>query len=77
LKAFAELQRHHNAFGWIIFTPDASTISVKSLKGTIRSIQSIRDLRFLPAELKLFLGMTAGLLQRIQLRLEEIRLSGS
>ncbi|MBC9883703.1 hypothetical protein G8O24_41205 [Bradyrhizobium sp. INPA01-394B] len=56
---------------------DASTISVKPLKGVIRSIQSIRDLRFVPAELKLFLGMTAGLFSRIHERMEEIRLSGS
>ncbi|WP_338835165.1 hypothetical protein [Bradyrhizobium septentrionale] len=56
---------------------DASTISVKPLKGVICSIQSIRDLRFAPAELKLFLGMTTGLFSRIHERMEEIRLSGS
>ncbi|MDA9474717.1 hypothetical protein XI03_09405 [Bradyrhizobium sp. CCBAU 65884] len=57
---------------------DASTISVRPLKGNlITSIQSLRDLCFSPAELRLFLAMTSGLSRRIQLRLEEIRLSGS
>jgi len=57
---------------------DASTISVRPLKGSlVTSIDSIRDLYFSPAELKLFVDMTSGLLGRIHRRLEEIRLSGS
>lgn len=57
---------------------DASMISVRPLKGSlVTSIQSLRDLCFSAAELKLFLAMTSGLSSRIQRRLEEIRLSGS
>lgn len=57
---------------------DASTISVRPLKGSlVTSIQSIFDLCFSPDELKVFLDMTARLSARIQQRLEEIRLSGS
>lgn len=37
----------------------------------------MRDLWFLPAELKLSWDMMAGLSHRIQTRLEEILLSGS
>jgi len=56
---------------------DASTISVRPLKGSVvKSIQSIRDLRFAAGELKLFIEMTTGLCNRIHERTEEIRLSG-
>lgn len=57
---------------------DASTISVRPLKGSVvTDISSIRDIYFSPSELKLFLGMTARLSTRTHERLQEIRLSGS
>ncbi|MBB4395066.1 hypothetical protein [Bradyrhizobium sp. ERR14] len=56
---------------------DASTISVRPLKGSlVTSIHTMRDISFQPPELRLFLEMTAGLGARIQQRLEEIRLKG-
>jgi hypothetical protein len=55
---------------------DASTIRVRPLKGDfIKSIDSIRDVRFSPGELNMFVAMTTGLVRRLQLRLEEVRLT--
>ncbi|MBJ7402183.1 hypothetical protein TSA1_26630 [Bradyrhizobium nitroreducens] len=57
---------------------DASTISVRPLKGSVvTDIQSIRDISFSPDELKLLIDMTQGVSGRIRQRLDDIRRSGS
>ncbi|MBI1868291.1 MAG: hypothetical protein HYS06_08365 [Methylocystis sp.] len=54
---------------------DASSYSVTPYKGDlIKSIESIRDVRFTEKEIDLFLLMTAKLLARITERMEQLRL---
>jgi hypothetical protein len=56
---------------------DAAHYKVTPLKGDfIKSIESIRDVHFVPTQIDLFLGMTAGLVNRINERLEQLRTSG-
>jgi hypothetical protein len=53
---------------------DAKRHDVRPLKGDlVRSIQSITDVSFSHAEIDIFLGMTAGLVTRIDERMEQIR----
>lgn len=56
---------------------DPSTASVRPLKGEfITSIQSISSERFSAVDLKMFVSMTGGVMDRIQERIRVIRLSG-
>jgi hypothetical protein len=53
---------------------DASTIQVRPLKGDVPWIAGLRQVHFSSEELTLFLTMTGGLIDRIEQRMEEIRL---
>lgn len=52
---------------------DPSRSSVRPLKGAIKDIFSIRDVRFSTKQIETFLAMTDGLQKRIAQRIEEIR----
>jgi hypothetical protein len=54
---------------------DPSRSRVQPLKGIIKDIFSIRDVRFSVKQIDTFLGMTDGLQKRITQRIEEIRQS--
>jgi hypothetical protein len=56
---------------------DAKRYKVTPYKGDlIRSVENIVDVYFSPAEIDIFLGMTAGLTTRIDARMEQLRKGG-
>ncbi|MER8509166.1 hypothetical protein [Mesorhizobium sp. M0199] len=56
---------------------DASTYIVRPFKGAISSMQTLRATYFEPQDIDLFLEMTSGLNDRIEMRMEEIRLGAA